>query len=760
MLFFAIAFLIGDLFLQTYSHLPSPWLYPSMLLTSIAIWLLIFKRKGYSYLLIALTLGFAWSAWYAQSLLSWSLPKEWEGRPMLVTGYVSSLPTSDAFGTRFLFSLENKTLIRLSWRNVNQSLRVGEKRQLWVRLKRIHGTQSPGAFDFEAWALQGGIRATGYVLPSDKNIILSHDIYRYPIHQFRQLLQEKIQTYLPHSHTSPWLMALTIGERNGIAQEDWQVLRNTGTNHLMAIAGLHIGMMAGLAHSLVSWLWRRSSQLVLRFPAKQAGACAALIIAVLYSALAGFSIPTERACIMLTILIFTLLARQKIQAWYAWAFALLIVLLLNPLCVLAESFWLSFGTIALIIYGMSGRLAPRGFWWKWGRVQWVVGIGLMPVTLCLFQQSSLISFFANSIAIPWLGFLILPFCFLSAIFLFIFPSVGALLLLLADKSLALLWLILTWFSQLHFSSWHHAIPNHFILAITVIGFLLLLLPAGFSGKQLGIVWLMPLLLHQPSRPALGDMWVTLLDVGQGLSVVVQTKHHTLVYDAGPRMSANMDMGESIVLPYLRTINTKQIDMLVISHGDNDHIGGAQALLNSSKVKEIATSTPEKLPTPMTHYCLAGQSWRWDQVNFSFIYPATDDLELGNDSSCVLRIDNGEHSLLLTGDIEKHAEKILLEKALTQLSATILVAPHHGSKTSGLASFVNAVRPQFVLYATGYRNRYHFPHPSVVNTYQAVGALQLNTAETGTQFFKLEKGKMIGEAELYRSQHKRYWMDST
>lgn len=765
---FAIAFLIGDLYLQTYSQLPSRVFIFILLLTGFLSWMVLRKRCRTLYFFLALLSGFAWSAWYAQGLLSWSLPKALEGRPVLVRGYVTSLPTQDQFGTRFIFFLEQlqhdkvishpDTLVRLSWRDKNQPLRAGEKRQFLVRLKRLHSTQNPHAFDFEAWALQGGLRATGTVLASPDNILLAHDWYRYPINQIRQQLQDRIKLHLPDSPTAPWLMALTIGERNGVAQQDWQVLRNTGTNHLMAIAGLHIGIMAGLAHAVISWLWRRLPACALRMPAQQAGACAALIIAVSYSGLAGFSLPTQRACIMLAIFILALLARRKIHAWHSWSLALLVVLLLNPLSVLTESFWLSFGTIALIIYGMNGRLAPAGLWWKWGRVQWVVGVGLTPLTLTLFQQASLISFIANSIAIPWLGFLILPFCFLSAVFLFIAPGIGGFLLLIADKSLSWLWLLLTWLSALPFSSWHEAMPDHVTLILTVAGFLLLLLPAGFPGRWLGLIWLLPLLFYQPEKPARGDFWVSLLDVGQGLSVVVQTRTHTLVYDAGPKFGANFDMGESVVLPYLRGIRTKRIDMLVISHGDNDHIGGASALLKNIPVTLIKTSTPEKLPSPVTQHCLAGTAWQWDGVNFSFIYPDLKQLNLGNDSSCVLRIDNGDHSILLTGDIEKAAEKDLLAQPLSLLPATILVAPHHGSKTSGLTKFIEAVRPRFVLYPVGYRNRYHFPHAGVVKSYQAIGAAQLNTSATGAMLFKLEKGKRVADAELHRIKNKRYWMD--
>lgn len=364
---FAIAFLLGDLWLQTFSQLPSIIFISFILTIFFLLWIFLRQYYKYSYLLFAFILGFTWTFWCAYQQLTLRLPKDLEGHPILITGYIASIPIINLQQTSFIFSLKKqKTLLRLVTRHPIEDLRVGDKRQFLVSLKRIHGTQNLGGFDFEALSIQKGLHGTGYILPSEKNKLLSHHWYHYPIEQLRERLQQKIATHLPHSKTAPWLMALMTGERTGIPQEDWQILRNTGTNHLMAIAGLHIGVMAELTHKIVSLIWRRFSFLLLWLPAQLAGVYGALLMAILYSALAGFSLPTERACIMLIIFSMTLLARRKIHSWHAWSFALLIVLLFNPLSVLTESFWLSFATIALIMYGMSGRLSISNLWWKWG----------------------------------------------------------------------------------------------------------------------------------------------------------------------------------------------------------------------------------------------------------------------------------------------------------------------------------------------------------------------------------------------------------
>ncbi len=756
MILFSLAFLLGDFWLQQFSQLPTdPFLF-LLLMISTVFWRILRKYFQSSYVFIAFALGFVWAAWYASQLLSWTLPKHQEGQSVMIKGYIASLPMIDRAETSFEFELANHHLIRLTWRDNHVPLKVGDEWRLNVKLKRIHGTQNQGSFDMEGWALQKGLRATGYVVSSPKNKLLKHDRFYAWINQQRQIVQEKIIKNLPDTATAPWLMALIIGEHHGMPLDDWRVLQKTGTNHLMAIAGLHIGLLAGFVRYGVAWCWRRFPFLVLRLPAVQAGAFFAWITALIYSALAGFSIPTQRAMIMLTIYVVALLSNRKINPWYPWSLALLTVLILNPLDILTDSFWLSFFTIALIIYGMSGRTMARSGWWKWGRVQWVIGIGLMPLSFLLFQSSSLISFIVNAMAIPWMGFFILPLCFLSGIFLFFNSFIGKLFLLLADHSVSILWFFLRWFSQLPFSAWEQVIPNSILCGLSIVAFLLFLLPAGVPGKWLGVVWLMPLFFYQPSRPRIGEDWLTILDVGQGLSVVVQTKHHALVYDTGPRYEGRLDMGESVLLPYLRAVGIRQIDTLVMSHGDLDHVGGTEALLKAMPVERIFTSVPEKFPMLSAQYCLYGKTWRWEGVTFSFLYPTSDHLHLTNDSSCVLQVDNGNQKILLTGDIEKQAENALLTHSASQLMANILIAPHHGSKTSGLASFIEAVHPEFVVYSTGYRNRYHFPHPTVMRAYRRIKAEQLNTAETGLIQFQLRKKARNLIPQRYRITHQRYW----
>ena len=653
MRFWTLAFLAGILFLQPFHDLPALHWIVIFIIFSIAVEIFLVKWKNYFRLLAAAGLGFAWALWAAHSLSSWNLSSTQEGKLLLITGYVASIPNQTNHYVTFLFSLKTiesrktRTLLKLSWQNNKIPLHAGDYFQLKVRLKRIHGVSNPGGFDYEKWAFQEGIRAEGYVVNDKDNQLLSHHTYYFILNQFREHLKEKMEAVLPHTETSPWIEALALGVRQNISSANWEVLRKTGTNHLMAIAGLHIGFMAGFVFFLVSNGWRRFSYLALYVPAECAGAVAALMMALIYSALAGFSIPTERACIMLSVVLITLVMRRKLLSWHAFCVALLIVLLIQPLSVLSESFWLSFASVVLIIYGINGRLSPKGLWWKLGRIQWVIALGLIPLSIGLFQECSFISFLANSIAIPWVGFLVVPLTLLGCLTLFISTKLSALILGLADNTLSILWKILTYFSHLSWASWYEVIPEKWILIAATLGVVILLLPVGFKGRYVGIIWFLPLIFYHYPEPKKGDLWFTLLDVGQGLSAVLQTKNHILVFDAGARFSDSYDMGRNVVVPFLRSIGAKKIDLLVISHGDNDHMGGADALLHQFKVNTLKTSVIEKFSVPAL-YCLRGDSWEWDDVQFSFLYPSKDTLDRGNDSSCVLRVTTkNKQRILLT-----------------------------------------------------------------------------------------------------------------
>lgn len=761
MLSFVICYLIGDLLLQNHRQLPSRHCFIMIFLLMLACcWVWLLKRHGIVKNIIGLCLGFVWSGWHAQARLAVDLPLAWEAHPLVISGHIVSMPIQRGKCVNFLFIDEKiGVTIALSSTDINKRFVVGDEWRFLVKLKSLHAIQNPYSFDYEKWAFQRGIRASGYLLISNHDYLMAHHWYRYPLEHIRQRIQTSILKYMPHTSSSPWLLALMLGDRYHVNAMDWDVLRKTGTNHLMAIAGLHIGILALLIKKVFDWCWRRYYHALLKCPASIISYIIAAMFAMLYAMLAGLSLPTQRAFIMLALHSMACLMRRQAAPWLFWAMTMLFILLVDPFAVLTESFWLSFGTIALMIYGMNYRLAPTGWWWEWGRLQWVLGFGLIPTTLLFYQECSLASFIANTLAIPWLSIFVLPWCFASLLCLIVFPFICHTFLIIADDNLRVLWWLLTKLAYMKYAAWSHASPDVMTFILGTIGVLLLMLPRGSSGRWLGLVWLIPLWMHQSiSTPKMGEFNLTLLDVGQGLSAVIETQHHLLVFDTGAKIGINHDMGRNVVLPFLQNIKKPFIDRLVISHPDNDHSGGATSIIEHIPVHAVVTSVPGIIPNITNFACNTGQHWAWDGVEFTFLYPPPSLLGLDNDSSCVLKVSDGVHNVLLTGDIERRAEEWLVDHLHEQLKSEVLLAPHHGSKTSGLPAFVEAVNPVYVLYAVGYRNRYHFPHPTVQATYAKIHAIQLDSVHSGAISFCFRRQEKLKPPTQYRLSHHRYWFD--
>jgi len=461
-----------------------------------------------------------------------------------------------------------------------------------------------------------------------------------------------------------------------------------------------------------------------------------MLAALFYSALAGFSLATQRAMIMVFVFFISVLLKRRMSVWQGLSVALLIIILLEPLAPLSAGFWLSFVAVGVLLYGLSQRLAQPKKLVQWGRAQYVVTIGLLPLSLWYFHQSPLIGWIANMIAIPWVGMLVLPLLMVAVLIGQVSSVVGGALLKFALTMLDGCWKFLSLLASEPSVVWQHSVPSGWWIVLASVGVIILLAPRGFPARYIGLMWLLPIFIVKPPQPNAGELWLTVLDVGQGLAVVVQTQKHTLVYDTGPRYSANFDTGSAVVLPYLRARGINNIDKLIVSHGDNDHRGGAKSILNKFHDAEVMTSVPEKFKKFNVENCYAGQHWEWDGVKFLMIHPDEGASFKGNNTSCVLRIDVGNKSVLLVGDIEKKAEKYLLQHHSGDLHATIIVAPHHGSKTSSSKKFLEVVLPEYVVYTTGYMNKFHFPSKLVTQRYDHLGAVAFNTADAGGVSFRL------------------------
>ncbi len=710
-------------------------------------------------------LGVSWATLRAGLILDDNLPSEIEGRDLVLVGSVVDIPRQAEFGVRFLFDVEQALLddksvsvlrrVLLSSAFKDFTLRAGERWRLRARLTRPHGLQNPGGFDYEAHLFRERVRARGYVRAELTPQRLDGESPRYTIDRIRQRLGERIAALLPESSTLGFVVALANGDERRVEESQWQTLRATGTIHLVAISGLHISLIGGIVFFLARFLWTLPGVTVQWCPAPVVAAVMAILAAAAYAGLAGFVVPTQRALIMLAVAMSGVLLRRRFTTVQLLSLALLFVLLYDPLSVMAPGFWLSFGAVSIILFAASAD--DNSLWRRFGYIQLAVALGMLPLLIAWFGQVSLVSPIANAIAIPAFDMVAVPLTLLGIVTLPLSADIAALFFKLAALVLEWLWPVLEWLGSSPYAQWSQHTPPVWALICASIGVASLLAPRGWPARWIGLVWLLPLFLVKPPIPAAGEMWFTLLDVGQGLSAVVRTREHTLIFDTGPRFSAAFDTGEAVVAPYLRTQNIRDIDMLVISHSDNDHRGGAESVLRALKVRRVLSSEPEPDLPIAADVCLRGMHWRWDDVEFEIVHPTTEPLGKLNNRSCVLRVRSRYGSVLLPGDIEKRGEKYLLTQQ-EELSANVLVAPHHGSKTSSHEAFIEAVYPTHVVFPVGYRNRFHHPHPTVVDRYKESGARLWDSASGGALEFRFDASGIHGAA--YREGHKRYWFTPT
>lgn len=721
--------------------------------------------------LAAALAGFAWAAAMAQWRLADALPAENEGRDIRLVGVIAGLPQRYENGVRFDFAVEQAdaavpSKISLAWYrgwrpeeseewHELRQVHAGERWRLTVRLKRPHGNLNPHGFDYEAWLFERGLRATGYVRAAQDNLRLDELVWRpaYIVERLRERVRERFLRALPEHDYAGVLVALAVGDQRAIDADLWQAFARTGISHLMAISGLHVTMVAALGAWLVSFLWRRQPALMLRLPAQKAAAAAGWASAFAYCLLAGFGVPAQRTLYMLSVAALALWLGRAASASRVLALALAVVLLVDPWAVLAAGFWLSFGAVALLFYVEAGRIA-RGHWLlAWGRAQWAVTIGLIPALLALFQQFSLVSPLANAVAIPVVSFVITPLALAAAALPFDLP------LTLAHQLLAWLMAFIEWLADLPLAVWQQHAPPAWAVAPALLGCAWLLLPRGFPARWNGVVLMLPLVLVAPARPAAGELRLTVLDVGQGLAVHAQTASHDLVYDTGPQFSPDANSGNRILLPYLRAAGVRRLDGLVLTHADKDHTGGAHALIDGLPVAWILSALPPEHPlheAPGHRPCANGQTWEWDGVRFEMLHPQAADQarrRKSNDLSCVLKISAAQGSVLLTGDIETLAEQALLRQHGERLRADVLLAPHHGSRTSSSPEFLAAVGARTVIFPVGYRNRFRHPNPEVWRRHEATGARLARTDRDGAITVDFAVSQRL---TFEREARRRYW----
>ena len=758
----------GGVFVASYiPYLPDPRFYLLLFLPLLCVhwWRCLF-------LAAAFCLGIFWLLLIAQAHEQKLLPRHLEQQPLHVTGYVKGLPgIQDAF-TRFRFQAETVCLVEgegechspgqtanisllLSDYSANQYL-PGQRASLVVRMKRPHGFANPGTYDYERWLFAQGISATGYVQAAT-----IHDDYQWSVSatmdRFRYRFHDQLER-LP-LQARAFMAALSIGVRDNLDDDQWLLLSRTGTNHLMVISGLHLGLVCWLVYQVAL----RTSRLIRwrqqGLPAPRLAAALALVAGVVYAGIAGFSLPVQRALVMAVCLMSGHILIRQTRPLNNLCLALLMVLLLDPMAIRSTGFWLSFAAVALLLgciripqeetQGLGQRITLSL------KTQGILFLGLMPLMLVLFGQFSVLAPLVNLLAIPFIGLCVVPLCLVSLALCLLVPAWGSHVIFLPD------WLLLHFQQALQWLSDHTgfalvsfpALPWWWLL-LTVITLAIIARYRHWLAWSALCLVLLGAYHYQPKALPEGEFTVDVLDAGQGLSVVIRTRSHLVVYDTGPTYSPEFNAGSSIVTPFLKQQNFGSPDIIMVSHGDNDHAGGLASLQASFPHATYFSGEILHSLLPM-RACRSGQGWHWNQVQFTVMSPNTFYAD-GNNASCVLKVSTGSFSLLLPGDIERDTELALVRQYRQQLAADILVAPHHGSTTSSTPPFVRQVSPDHVVFTTGYLNRFGHPRQQVLNRYQLEGSMVHNTAGAGAVHFHVSAGKGITEVSHYRDTHPRFW----
>lgn len=754
----AVALLIGVSGVQLFPALPPLWLSAGLLLP--AAWL--YCRQGWLRATGALLLGIAWACLIGQ----WVMQSRWSGgstqQDYRIEGRVLGLPLRDQDSVRFDLRVETGEKgapigekIRLGWYQhaleIAPDIAPGSRWQLIVRLKRPHGVLNPGGYDFEKNALAQRLAATGYIRQPQAARLLENG---QGIDFWRDQLSREVAQALPRGR-GRFIQALALGDTRALTDEDWETLRATGLTHQIAISGFHVGMVAGFGALLMLALYRLLPRLGRRLPRPQASALGALVFALGYTALAGFALPTVRTLLMIAAVLLAKFLRRAQSGNEAFALALITVLLFDPLSVLAPGFWLSFLGVAWLMWCLpqdhhAGRIKP------FLQAQGVAVLGLLPLTVWFFGQASIPGPLANLLGIPLISLVVVPLTLLGLLALPLSTTIAHGCWQAAAWVMERLWWLLD-----KIAHWPAAMvwlpePSFIALILALVGAFWLLLPRGVPGKWLALLLLLPLLWPNINPPKFAEAQITVIDVGQGLSVLVRTANHALLYDAGPASERGLDFGEAAVVPALHALGVHRLDKMLISHGDNDHSGGLAAVQRAFPHTRV--QAPEGWAKAGMSMCQRENAWQWDGVKFRILHPPSLFPYLRNDSSCVLRVEAGGHVALLPGDIGRHVEARLVREQISALRADLLIVPHHGSATSSSTEFIAAVEPRWAVMTTGAENRFHLPRADIVERYQQARAISLNTAQTGALKFSLNAQGLV-LLENRRRDHAHYWHDT-
>lgn len=738
-----------------------------------ALSLLWWRRGASSCFLFGLALGFGYGNGWGHSLLAARLPAVLDGQTLLLQGTITELPQWRQFSgggqrQRFAFKLDSPACdegmsdclpagskILLSWYG-DATLAVGQRWRWQAKLKRPWGLANPGSFNYQAWLAQHRFSATGSIkdqgriqLEAERGVQLWHQ-------RLRQYLARRLPAADTASHQV--LRALTVGDRSAIGQANWRQLQAFGLNHLVVISGLHVGMVAAVGYYLGLCLGRCAGLLGIVRNSYQSAQCGAAALALAYSALAGFALPTLRALLMLACVQIFSFHLRRINLWQSLALALVLIAILDPLATHSAGFWLSFGAVALIAWLLSAWPHTRGV-----RRFLLLQAGLSLATGLAgsfwFGGGSWLAPLANLLAVPVVTVLVAPLCLLAAALTPLSMTAAQWCWAIAGWPVAGFFRLAEYVEQTGLSPWLQHQPGMWAVLLSLLAILLLLLPRGVPLRWLALPLLVPQFLPFHPRIAPDTLELTVFDVGQGLAALVRTEEFTLLYDTGAGDPAGPNMASSVILPWLRSRGLEQLELLVISHGDRDHASGVGTLAQHLAIQELwygDSHFPLALPQESQQRCAAGRERRFGALKILQLHPgAAQQSSHSNDRSCVLLLDFAGYRVLLPGDISKAVEQDLLEQWGTDLAADLLLAPHHGSLSSSSSAFIRAVAPSVVVFSAGYQNRFQHPRPRVLARYRGSGVKDYETAQTGALTFVVKNGA-LQSINAYREQRRYYW----
>jgi len=708
--------------------------------------------------------------WFAaEGQLDDRLDPLWQNQYLTIDVYIVDFPVYSSSTLRFVAAPAGRpelpNQLRLTWFQPTDLPQVGQLWQLQVKLRRPHGYANPDGFDYEGWLFRKGIGATGYVLEDGDNR-QSPQTPADPISRIRSHFVARVAALLPDDDAAAVLMAIGVGARHKISREQWDRYAATGTSHLMAISGLHIGLAAG---SMFLFSWVLFAPFCSRRNVRDFAATVAILAAGAYALVSGMAVPAQRAFLMALVVAVALALRRRIPAGTMLAIPALLIFLLDPVAILVPGFKLSFSAVAVLYFCAQQHFRATTFSFcqvagtlvthtrRLVYLQFALLAGLFPLTALIFDRVAIGAPLVNLLALPIFNFVTVPLCLFGMLLDGPVQGAGDTLLNWAYETIHVVLMLVDIVAErprLRF-----AVPalKGVMALVALLPILHIVLPPAWPGRRLAWVAIVAVLLYKPPVPAAGCLDYTVLDVGQGLAVVLRTREHVLLFDTGPAFRSGSNTAELVIKPFLQSQGIEKLDKLIVSHADQDHAGGVAALLRSFAIDQILVGEPVIQPHSSQTQCVAGYRWAWGEISFAILHPRNSSAWEGNNRSCVLLVSVGPNNILLTGDIESPVEKLLLHTTVLQRTDVVLV-PHHGSGTSSSQPFIAALQPSLAVVSAGFGNRWGMPRRDVVLRWEQAGSKVLNTAVAGAISQRICHASGPAPVHRARVDSQKYWHD--